>query len=126
MRSDVCGPAEPAFSKNAKYFTTFIDDFSRFMKMYLFLQKHGEHDRIIEYKTKSKKELGLPVSRLCTNSGGEYVSSNFINFCKKNGIIRRFTASYRPQPSGVAERLSRNSCKNARAPLQFAKVEKCL
>ena len=39
---------------------------------------------------------------------GEYVSNEFLNFCKIHGIQKKFTARYTPQQNGVAKRKKEN------------------
>ena len=54
---------------------------------------------------------------LGTDRGGEYVSNEFINFCKTHGIQKQFTAWYTPQQKGIAERKNRTIMEMARSML---------
>jgi len=38
------------------------------------------------------------------DNGGEYISNDFINFCKKEGIKKETIMPYNPKQNGVAER----------------------
>lgn len=38
------------------------------------------------------------------NKGDEYVSNEFLNFCKTHGIHKQFTTQYTPQQNGATER----------------------
>ena len=44
------------------------------------------------------------IKILRTDRGDEYVSNEFLNFCKTHGIQKYFTVWYTPQQNGVAER----------------------
>ena len=44
------------------------------------------------------------IKILRTESDGEYVSNDFLNFCKTHGIHKQFTMQYTPQQNDVAER----------------------
>ena len=44
---------------------------------------------------------------LRTDRGGEYISSDFLRFCREHGIHKQFTTRYTPQKNGVAERKNR-------------------
>lgn len=39
-----------------------------------------------------------------TDKGGEYISKEFLRFCRESGIHKQFTPRYTPQQNGVAER----------------------
>ncbi|XP_059069477.1 uncharacterized protein LOC131859574 [Cryptomeria japonica] len=56
------------------------------------------------FKAFVEKQNGYYIKALRTNKGGEYISNEFLNFCKRHGIHKQFTASYTPQQNGVAER----------------------
>ncbi|RYA77910.1 hypothetical protein DD594_28040, partial [Enterobacter cloacae complex sp. 4DZ1-17B1] len=43
----------------------------------------------------------------CTDNGGEYVSTEFKDFCNRRGIRRQFTAPYTPAQNGIAKRMNR-------------------
>eukprot|EP00253_Pinus_taeda_P025032 PITA_25032 len=55
---------------------------------------------------------------LRTNRGGEYISKEFLQFCRENGIHKQFTARYTPQQNGVAERKNRTIMDMARSMLK--------
>ena len=47
------------------------------------------------------------IQSLCTNQGGEYLSSDFIEFCKRKDIHHQLTTGYYPWQNGIAERKNR-------------------
>ncbi|XP_068650707.1 uncharacterized protein [Aristolochia californica] len=56
------------------------------------------------YKALVEKEVGIPIKVLRTDSGGEYNSHAFANFCENHGSRRQLTAAYTPQHNSVCER----------------------
>eukprot|EP00253_Pinus_taeda_P028656 PITA_28656 len=53
-----------------------------------------------------------------TDRGGEYISKEFLRFCRENGIHKQFTTRYTPQQNGVAERKNRTIMDMARSMLK--------
>jgi len=79
----------------AKYFVTFIDDYT-----VLFTTTNA---------------AGRARGTLRTDNGGEYLSSAFQNYLKEKGIILELTVSRSPQQNGVSERMNRTLVKSARS-----------
>ncbi|GAA0144189.1 hypothetical protein LIER_04701 [Lithospermum erythrorhizon] len=94
--------------------------------VYLLLNKSEALNYFKEFKTMAEKESSEVVKCLRTDRGGEYVSSEFINFCKEQGIKRQLTTAYTPQQNGVAERRNRTIMNMVRSMLIAKEVPKCL
>ena len=43
-----------------------------------------------------------------SDNGGEYIFTEFNEFCSEKGISRQFTLPYSPQQNGVAERMNKS------------------
>ena len=54
-----------------------------------------------------ENQSGYYIKCLRTDKGGEYISREFQNFCKVNGIYKQLTVRYTPEKNGVAERKNR-------------------
>ena len=62
-----------------------------------------------------ENQSGYHTKILRTDRGGEYVSNEFLNFCKTHGIQKQLTARYTPQQNnGIAERKNRTIMEMAR------------
>ena len=59
------------------------------------------------FKSMVEKESNIFIKVLRSDGGGEYMSNEFMDFCKYHGIKRQFTARCTPQQNGVAERKNR-------------------
>ena len=54
-----------------------------------------------------EKESDRFIKVLRSDRGGEYMSNEFMEFCKYYGIKREFIVRYTPQQNDVAERKNR-------------------
>ena len=90
-----------------RYYITFVDDFSRYTKLYLLRSKDEAEQMFYIYKAEVENQLNRKIKRLRSDRGGEYVTNSLKEFCEKNGIIHEFTAPYSPQQNGIAGRKNR-------------------
>jgi hypothetical protein len=67
------------------YYITFIDDFSRYTKVYLLKHKDEAFDMFLSYKAEVENQLNRKIKRVRSDRGGEYISFN--DFCEKEGIL---------------------------------------
>ncbi|KAH9704396.1 hypothetical protein KPL70_011449 [Citrus sinensis] len=102
----------------AKYMVTFIDDYSRRCWVYPIKKKSDVFLVFKEYKARVELESGKKIKCLRTDNGEEYTDSEFLTFCKQEGIQRQFTVAYTPQQNGVAERMNRTLTERIRAMLR--------
>jgi len=58
------------------------------------------------------------ISRLRTDGGDEYTSTEFNDFCSLNGINHEVTAPYTPQHIGISERKNRTLVNMIRSMLK--------
>ena len=122
VHSDVCGPMQIASDGGARYLLTFIDDHSRMKVTYFMKNKCEVLEKFKEYVIMAENFTGKKLKCLRSDNGGEYISKEFDNFCKQNGIIQEPTIPRTPQQNGVAERLNRTLLESARSMLYHAKM----
>ena len=115
IHSDVCGPMQTRSLGGAYYFVTFIDDYSRCIKVYCMKSKHEVYDRFKEFEALVVNQTGLTIKRLRTDGGGEYTSRRFQDYLKQKGIGHEVCAPYSLQQNGVAERMNRTLVESARS-----------
>jgi len=87
------------------YFVTFIDDFSRYTKVYLIKNKDEAFDMLLTYKAEVENQLNKEIKRIRSDRSGEYVLFN--DYCVKEGIIHEVTPPYSLESNGVVERKNR-------------------
>jgi len=74
------------------YFVTFVDDYSRYTKVYLIKHKDEAFDMFLSYKTKVENQLDKKIKRIRSDKGGEYVLFN--DYCVHEGIIHEVTTIF--------------------------------
>lgn len=109
VHSDISGPMRVSLLAGAKYFATFIDDKSRYIEIKPLKKKSEIIEAFKEYKTRVEKMTGHCIKKLRTDNAKEYLSKEFNEFLKKEGITRQLTVEYTPQKNGVAERANRRN-----------------
>jgi transposase InsO family protein len=115
VHTDVCGPMKTTLHGGARYFLTFIDDFSRKTHVYLLKAKGEAFEKFKQYKALAENEIGHKIKVLRSDNGGEFVSKKFDAFLAECGIQRQTSAPYSPQQNGVAERANRTIMECARS-----------
>jgi 5'-3' exoribonuclease 2 len=77
--------------RGARYFVSFIDDFSRRCWVYPIRRKADVLVASKTFKARVELESEKKIKCLRTDNGGEYTSDEFDNFCQYEGIERQFT-----------------------------------
>ncbi|GJX09879.1 gag-pol polyprotein [Tanacetum coccineum] len=108
----------------AKYFVSFIDNYSRRCLVYPIKKKSDVFEVFKVYKARVKLDSRKKIKFLGTDNGVEYTSDEFDTFCRQEGIKRQFTTVYTPQQNGVAERMNITLLERARAMLATASLGK--
>ena len=92
-------------SKGGKqFYITFINDYSRYTRVYLLRNKDEARDAFIKYKNEVENQLSKKIKKLRTNKGGEYESNPFNSFCEDYRIINKTSPPYSPKSNGVAKK----------------------
>ena len=107
IHSDVCGPMSVTARGGFSYFITFIDDYSRYGYVYLMQYKSEAFDKFKDFKAEVEKQLSKNIKTLRSDRGGEYLSYEFQDYLKENGIVSQWTPPGTPQHNGVSERRNR-------------------
>ncbi|KAK8951797.1 hypothetical protein KSP39_PZI003445 [Platanthera zijinensis] len=108
IHGDLMGPTATASLGGSRYMLVLIDDYSRYTWVYFLKEKSEAFRLFVEFKELVEGRLNLKIKKLRTDNGGEFVSSEFSNFCRKHGIQRELTCAHTPQQNGVAERKIRH------------------
>ncbi|KAK4386091.1 Retrovirus-related Pol polyprotein from transposon TNT 1-94 [Sesamum angolense] len=103
----VCGPLNTQTRGGFSYFITFTDDHSRYGYVYLMRYKSEAFVRFKEFRLEVENQTGRKIKTLRSDRGGEYLSGEFIDYLKENGIVSQRTPPGTAQLNGVAERMNR-------------------
>ncbi|KAH9780178.1 hypothetical protein KPL71_007988 [Citrus sinensis] len=92
LDSDLWGPSQVLSHGGARYFITFIDDFSRKVWAYVLKHKSEAYEKFKAWLTLIENQIERRVKRLRTDNGLEYCYNDFDQLCIKKGIARHKTA----------------------------------
>ena len=87
VHTDVCGPFDVPARGNYVYFITFTDDISRYGYMFLMKYKFEVLEKFKEFRHEVEKHTEKPIKILRSDRGGEYLSQEFLDYLKDNGIV---------------------------------------
>lgn len=126
IHTDICGPMSTESLSDNRYFILFIDDHSRMTWIYFLKIKNEALQKFKGFKAETEAESGMKLKCLRSDNGLEFTSTEFKDFCIKEGIKRQLTAPHSPQQNGVSEKknrtvieMTRSLLKDKQLPLQF-------
>ncbi|KAL0281828.1 UNVERIFIED_CONTAM: Transposon Ty1-BR Gag-Pol polyprotein, partial [Sesamum radiatum] len=122
VHTDVCEPLSIPARGGFSYFITFTDDHSRYDYVYLMSYKSEAIGRFNEYILEVENQTNRKVKALQSDRGGEYLSSEFIDYLKENEILSHWTLPGTPQLNGVAERRNRTLLDMVRSMMIFTEL----
>ena len=129
IHTDICSP--DIGSKDPKYFISFIDDYSRFMYVYLLYNKSEALNVFKIYKAEVENQCGKRIKIVRSDRGGEYCGrytesgqapGPFAKFLEEQGIVPQYTMSGSPDMNGAAERRNRTLLDMVRSMLSNSKL----
>jgi hypothetical protein len=106
----------------AEYFIVFVDDKTHYLWIYVVKHKHEVFGKFVEWKSLVEKSSGYKVKKLRTDNGGEYTSTEFENYLKKDGIEHQYTIPKTPEQNGVSERMNRTLVETVRSMLADSRL----
>lgn len=110
VHSDICGPMLAQSLSGFLYYVLFIDDFSRKTWIFFLKAKNETLGKFQEFKALVENQTSRKIRALRSDNGGECISGEFNDFCRKARIKRELTVPYNPQQNGVAERKNKTVC----------------
>ena len=82
VHSDVCGKMNAKSLGGAKYLLTLIDDCTHYTWVYVLKRRDEVFKCFLEWKALVENCSGRKLKTLCTDNGGEYLSTNFGEYLK--------------------------------------------
>lgn len=120
VHTDLCGPLPVNSIGGARYFITFIDDWSRKTFVYVLKSKEDVPQCVQRYIAYVERQTGKKVRRLRSDNGLEYCCGELTEFLVRLGIRHERTNVGTPQMNGVAERANRTLMDLVRSMLASA------
>ncbi|CAH9125759.1 unnamed protein product [Cuscuta epithymum] len=115
IHSHVYGPTKVSSIGGSRYYVTFIDDSTRKVWVYFLKNKSDVFNTFKKFKATVENETNLKIKCLKSDNGGEYSSTEFVEYCAEQGIRMLKTVPETPQQNGVAERMNRTLNERARS-----------
>jgi transposase InsO family protein len=94
-------------SSSYRYWLMFIDDCSRYTRIYLLKRKSEAFDAFKLFKAMVEKQYDAVICFFHEDKGSEYIGHKWDASCGEHGIWRAHTTRATPQQNGVAERKNR-------------------
>ena len=133
IHTDICCPYMDMLGK--KYFITFIDDYSRYMYVYLLYNKYEASDAFKVFKVEVENQCRKQIQIVRSDIGGEYYDrytengqapSPFAKFLQEHGIVSQHTMLGSLEQNGVAKRRNRTLLDMVRSMLSNSNLPKFL
>ena len=107
IHSDICGPMQTVTVRGYKYFITFIDDHSRMSFVYPMKRRSEALKCYKDFSRMAERQTGRKIRVFKSDGAKEYLSNEFEQILKREGIIRQLPVAYAHQQMGLAERKNR-------------------
>ena len=133
IHTDICCPDMDM--PGQKYFITFIDDYSRYMYIYLLHNKYEALDAFKIFKAEVENQCGKQIHIVRSDRGGEYYGrytengqapGPFAKFLQEHGIVAQHTMPGSPDQNGVAKRRNRTLVDMVRSMLSNSNLPQFL
>ncbi|KAG9454499.1 hypothetical protein H6P81_007403 [Aristolochia fimbriata] len=124
IHSDIWGSAPIATMGGSSYYVIFVDDYSRFVWVYLLHARSEFYNAYVNFSTMVRTQFSKSIKVFCLDSGGEYVSHIFRSLLQSHGTLHQLSCPYTPQQNGVAERKHRHIVETARTLMLSSSVPK--
>ena len=139
VHTDVAGPISTPSRGGARYFITFIDDYSKWTTVYMMRDKSESFDCFKRFHRQAETRFSKKLRRidfkhftndqrllktLRSDNGGEYLSNGFKRYLEEHGVHHQLTVAYTPQQNGVAERMNRTLIDLVRSMLHHKGIDK--
>ncbi|GKA52770.1 retrovirus-related pol polyprotein from transposon TNT 1-94 [Tanacetum coccineum] len=122
LHMDLCGPMRVASVNGKKYILIIVDDYSRFTWVKCLRSKDEAPDFIIKFLKMIQVRLKVPVRRIYSDNGTEFVNQTLREYYEKVGISHETYVARSPQQNGVVERRNHTLIEAARTMLIYAKA----
>nr|GEX60779.1 retrovirus-related Pol polyprotein from transposon TNT 1-94 [Tanacetum cinerariifolium] len=104
LHMDLCGPIRVESVNGKKYILVIIDDYSRFTWVKYLRSNDEALDFIIKFLKMIQVRLKVPVRRIRTDNGTEFVNQTLREYYEQVGISHETSVARSPHQNGVVER----------------------
>nr|GEZ91070.1 integrase, catalytic region, zinc finger, CCHC-type, peptidase aspartic, catalytic [Tanacetum cinerariifolium] len=104
LHMDLCGPIRVESVNGKKYIIVIMDDYSRFTWVKFLRSKDETPMFIIKFLKMIQVRLNVPVRRIRTDNGTEFVNQTLRDYYEELGISHETSVARSPHQNGVVER----------------------
>nr|GEW56032.1 uncharacterized mitochondrial protein AtMg00810-like [Tanacetum cinerariifolium] len=122
LHMDLCGPMRVASVNGKKYIFVIVDDYSRFTWVKCLSLKDEASYFKIKFLKMIQVRLKVPIRRIRTDNGTEFVNKTLREYYEKVGIYHKISLALSSQQNGVIERRNHTLIEAARTMLIYVKA----
>nr|GEW09435.1 putative ribonuclease H-like domain-containing protein [Tanacetum cinerariifolium] len=122
LHMDLCGPMRVESVNGKKYILVIVDDYSRFTWVKFLRSKDETLDFIIKFFKMIQGWLKVPVRRIRTDNGTEFVNQALRDYYEEVDISHETSVARSSQQNGVVKRRNRTLIEAARTMLIYAQA----
>nr|GFA98832.1 hypothetical protein [Tanacetum cinerariifolium] len=122
LHMDLCWPMRVESVNGKKYILVIVDDYSRFTWVKFLCSKDETPMFIIKFLKMIQVRLNVPVRRIQTDNGTEFVNQPLRDYYEEVGISHETSVARSPQQNGVVERRNCTLIEAARTMLIYAQA----
>nr|GEZ15998.1 retrovirus-related Pol polyprotein from transposon TNT 1-94 [Tanacetum cinerariifolium] len=122
LHIDLCGPMRVESVNGKKYILVIVDDYSRFTWVKFLRSKDETPMFIIKFLKMIQVRLNVPIRRIRTDNGTEFVNQTVRDYYEEVGISHETSVARSPQQNGVVERRNCTLIKAARTMLIYTQA----
>ena len=119
---DLFGPINVRSIGHKSYCLVITDDFSRFSWVFFLGSKDETAETLMDFFIQVKNIYGKKIKRIRSDNRTEFKNQALDVFSLSKGIQYHFSAPYKPQQNGVAERKNGTLIEAARTMLVNSKL----
>nr|GFB38006.1 retrovirus-related Pol polyprotein from transposon TNT 1-94 [Tanacetum cinerariifolium] len=123
LHMDLCGPMCTESVNGKKYLLVIVDDYSRFTWVKFLRSKDEALNFIIKFLKMIQVRLKVPVCRIRTENGTEFVNQTLRYYYEEVGISHETSVTRSPQQNGVVDRRNRTLIEAARTIENLGKLQ---
>ena len=91
VHSDIWGLVQVVSKGGARYFMSFIDDYSKKVWVYFLKNRSEAFAKFKKWKAEVENQARRKIKCLRSNNGIKYKDEEFLKFCEDYGIKKHFT-----------------------------------
>nr|GEZ54557.1 retrovirus-related Pol polyprotein from transposon TNT 1-94 [Tanacetum cinerariifolium] len=122
LHMDLCGLMRVESVNGKKYILVIVDDYSRLTWVKFLRSKDEAPDFIIKFLRMIQVRLKVPVCRIRTDNGTEFVNQTLRNYYEEVGISHETSVARPPHQNGVVERRNCTLIEAAHTMLIYAQA----